>query len=34
MQLQAVDGKRTYRSKQAYYTEWAPEVIPVYDLVK
>jgi branched-chain amino acid transport system substrate-binding protein len=34
MQLQGVDGKRTYKSRQAYYTEWAPEVIPVYDLVK
>ena len=34
MQLQSVDGKRTYKSKQIFYTEWDPEVIPVYDLVK
>jgi branched-chain amino acid transport system substrate-binding protein len=34
MQLDSVDGKKTYRSHQVYYTEWDPEVIPVYDLVK
>jgi len=34
MQLQSVDGKRTYKSKQIYYNEWDAEVIPVYDLVK
>lgn len=33
MQIQDVteDG---YKSKQVYYTEWDPEVIPVYELVK
>lgn len=30
----SVDGKRTYKSQQVFYTEWDPEVIPVYDLVK
>ncbi len=34
MELQSVDGKRTYKSKQRFYIEWDPEVIPVYDLVK
>jgi branched-chain amino acid transport system substrate-binding protein len=34
MQIESVDGKKTYKAKQAYYTEWDPEVIPVYDLVK
>jgi branched-chain amino acid transport system substrate-binding protein len=33
-QLLSVDGKRTYTSKQIYYIEWDPEVIPVYDLAK
>ena len=34
MELQSVNGKRTYKSKQQFYIEWDPEVIPVYDLVK
>ena len=34
MQIQSVDGKRTYKSRQLYYNEWDAEVIPVYDLVK
>jgi branched-chain amino acid transport system substrate-binding protein len=34
MQIENVDGKKTYKAKQVYYTEWDPEVIPVYDLVK
>ena len=34
MEVLSVDGKRTYKSKQQYYIEWDPEVIPVYDLVK
>ena len=33
-QLLSVDGKRNYTSKQIYYIEWNPEVIPVYDLLK
>lgn len=33
-QIVSVDGKRTYKSKQLFYSEWDPEVIPVYDLVK
>lgn len=34
MEIQGVDGKRNYKSKQRFYIEWDPEVIPVYDLVK
>jgi branched-chain amino acid transport system substrate-binding protein len=34
MELQSVDGKRNYKSKQRFYIEWDAEVIPVYDLVK
>ncbi len=34
MQITSVEGKKTYKSKQVFYTEWDPEVIPVYDLVK
>ena len=34
MQIMSVDGKRTYKSKQIYYSEWDVDVIPVYDLVK
>jgi len=34
MELQSVEGKRTYKSKQRFYIEWDAEVIPVYDLVK
>jgi branched-chain amino acid transport system substrate-binding protein len=34
MEIQSVDGKRSYKSKQRFYIEWDPEVIPVYDLVK
>ena len=34
MQIQSVDGKKGYKAKQVYYTEWDPEVIPVYELVK
>lgn len=34
MQIEGVDGKKGYDAKQVYYTEWDPEVIPVYDLVK
>jgi branched-chain amino acid transport system substrate-binding protein len=33
LQIEDVSPK-TYKAKQAYYTEWDPEVIPVYDLVK
>lgn len=33
MQIGEVTDK-TYKATQAYYTEWDPEVIPVYDLVK
>ncbi|MFC7398999.1 ABC transporter substrate-binding protein [Chelatococcus sp. GCM10030263] len=33
LQIEDVEPK-TYKAKQAYYTEWDPEVIPVYDLVK
>jgi branched-chain amino acid transport system substrate-binding protein len=33
MQIKDVDAK-DYKSKQLYYTEWDPEVIPVYELVK
>ena len=34
MELESVNGKRNYQSKQRFYIEWDPEVIPVYDLVK
>jgi len=34
MAIESVDGKKTYKSKQVFYTEWDPEIIPVYDLVK
>jgi hypothetical protein len=27
-------AKKEHKSKQAFYMEWSPEVIPVYDLVK
>jgi branched-chain amino acid transport system substrate-binding protein len=30
----SVNGKRSYQSRQRFYIEWDPEVIPVYDLVK
>ena len=33
MQIQDVEAK-DYKSKQVFYIEWDPEVIPVYDLVK
>ena len=33
MQIGDVEAK-SYKSKQAFYTEWDPEVIPVYTLVK
>ncbi len=33
MQIKDVDAK-DYKAKQVYYTEWDPEVIPVYELVK
>lgn len=33
MQMTDVVDK-TYKAKQVFYTEWDPEVIPVYDLVK
>jgi branched-chain amino acid transport system substrate-binding protein len=33
MQIEDVDAKG-YKSKQQFYIEWDPEVIPVYDLVK
>lgn len=33
MQIQEV-GEKLYKSKQVFYTEWDPEVIPVYELVK
>jgi branched-chain amino acid transport system substrate-binding protein len=34
MEIVSVNGKRTYQSRQQFYVEWDPEVIPVYDLVK
>ncbi len=34
MQIGSVEGKKTYKAKQVFYTEWDPEVIPVYELVK
>ncbi len=34
MELESVNGKRNYQSKQRFYIEWDPEVIPVYELVK
>ena len=33
-EIVSVNGKRSYQSKQRFYIEWDPEVIPVYDLVK
>ena len=33
MQIQDVQAK-DYKSKQVFYIEWDPEVIPVYDLIK
>ncbi|CAH1652224.1 ABC transporter substrate-binding protein [Chelatococcus asaccharovorans] len=33
MQIQDV-GEKSYKAKQTFYTEWDPEVIPVYTLVK
>jgi branched-chain amino acid transport system substrate-binding protein len=33
MQITDIVGK-TYKAKQTFYTEWDPEVIPVYTLVK
>ncbi|HMK80581.1 MAG TPA: ABC transporter substrate-binding protein [Xanthobacteraceae bacterium] len=33
MQIKDVDAK-DYKAKQVFYTEWDPEVIPVYELVK
>jgi len=33
MRIEDVDAK-DYKAKQVYYTEWDPEVIPVYELVK
>lgn len=33
MQIQDVEAK-DYKSKQVFYIEWDPEVIPVYDLIK
>ena len=33
-EIVSVNGKRNYQSKQRFYIEWDPEVIPVYDLVK
>ncbi|HEX6979704.1 MAG TPA: ABC transporter substrate-binding protein [Alphaproteobacteria bacterium] len=33
MQIQDV-GETSYKSKPVYYTEWDPDVIPVYELVK
>lgn len=35
MQITGMDmAKKEHKSKQAFYMEWSPEVIPVYDLVK
>lgn len=34
MQIGSVEGKKTYKAKQVFYTEWDPEIIPVYQLVK
>ncbi len=34
MQMKDVVEKKSYTAKQAFYTEWDPEVIPVYTLVK
>jgi ABC-type branched-subunit amino acid transport system substrate-binding protein len=33
MRIEDVEAK-DYKAKQVYYTEWDPEVIPVYELVK
>ena len=33
MQIKDV-AEKTYKAKQVFYTEWDPEVIPVYSLVK
>jgi branched-chain amino acid transport system substrate-binding protein len=33
MQMTEV-AEKSYKAKEAFYTEWDPEVIPVYDLVK
>ncbi|MGZ5139582.1 MAG: ABC transporter substrate-binding protein [Burkholderiales bacterium] len=33
MQIQDI-GPKEYKAKQAFYIEWDPEVLPVYDLVK
>jgi branched-chain amino acid transport system substrate-binding protein len=35
MRLTGVDpAKKSYTAKKLFYTEWAPETLPVYDLVK
>ena len=34
MEIRSVNGKRTYQSKQRFYIEWNPEVVPVYELIK
>lgn len=34
MEITDVKEKRTYESKQQFYIEWDPEVIPVYEIVK
>ena len=33
MQLTEV-GDKSYRAKKAFYTEWAPDSLPVYELMK
>ncbi len=33
MQIQSV-AEKTYKSKQVFYTEWSPEVLPVYEIMK
>jgi ABC-type branched-subunit amino acid transport system substrate-binding protein len=33
MQIESL-AEKSYKAKQLYYTEWDPEAIPVYDLVK
>jgi branched-chain amino acid transport system substrate-binding protein len=33
MQLTGIEGK-SYTAKKLFYTEWAPDTLPVYDLVK
>ena len=33
MQIEDI-GPKDYKAKEAFYIEWDPEILPVYDLVK